>query len=78
MSTVKDILVAAHELSPSDRAELLASLWETLDPVDWPVPSQDVMREVRRRSAEIDGGTMSGEPWSKVRERVRRKVGLDD
>ncbi len=78
MSTVKELLVAAHELSPSDRVELIASLWESLDPDEWPVPSSAVMEDVRRRSAEIDAGTMSAEPWDAVRERVRRKVGLDD
>ncbi len=78
MSTVKEILVAAHTLSPQERGELIASLWETLVPEDWPAPSEAVMREVRRRSAEIDAGKMSAEPWNKVRERVRREVGLDD
>lgn len=42
-------------------------------------PFDETWREViRRRSAEIDSGTVRAIPWSEVREQLRRQVGLND
>ena len=56
----------------------MVELWDSVSPEDWPQPSDAWMEEVQRRSKLIDEGRMSTAPWSEVKERVRRKAGLDD
>jgi hypothetical protein len=34
----------------------------------------DVLREISRRSSEIDSGTVEVTPWKVVRERVRQRL----
>jgi hypothetical protein len=43
-----------------------------------PPPFEESWRNIiQRRSAEIDSGTATEVPWSEVRQRLRRQVGLD-
>lgn len=77
MSTFDDVLDAAQNLAPSDRIRLIDALWDTVPPEEWPAPSDEWVAEVQRRSAEYDAGRMSASPWPEVRQRARRKAGLD-
>jgi putative addiction module component (TIGR02574 family) len=77
MSTFQDILVAAQALPTSERVQLIGALWNTVSPEDWASPSDAWIDEIRRRSQEIDEGTMTSRPWNEVRERARQKAGLD-
>jgi len=77
MQTFDDIFGAAESLAPSDRIRLVHALWDTIPTDEWPAPSAEWIAEVARRSAEIDAGRMSASPWAEVRERARRKAGLD-
>ena len=72
-----DLLSAASHLPPQDRLRLSDLLRETVEPEDWPALSDDWLREIARRSAELDAGRMNSAPWSEVRSRTRREAGLD-
>jgi len=78
MSTVQEILDAAQDLPSADRAQLIHALWKTVSPDDWAPPTDDWIAEVERRSAAYDTGEMTAASWSEVRQRTRRKAGLDD
>lgn len=77
MTTMHEILEAAHALPPAERAQLIHMLWDTISPEDWAPPGSDWIAEVQRRSEAYDAGRMTASPWSEVRQRVRRKAGLD-
>ena len=78
MATFDDVLEAAQDLAPSDRIRLIDALWGTVPPEQWPVPSDEWIREAQRRSSEHDAGTLPASPWAEVRDRARRKAGLDE
>jgi putative addiction module component (TIGR02574 family) len=77
MSTFHDVLDAARKLTPTDRVRLVDALWEGVPPTDWPVPSEEWISEAQRRSNEYDQGRSSAAPWTDVRDRARKKAGLD-
>lgn len=78
MTILSDILNAAKMLPSNERAQLIAALWDNVAPADWIPPDSQWVAEANRRSDAYDAGNMTGSAWSEVRERVRRKAGLDD
>jgi putative addiction module component (TIGR02574 family) len=78
MATVEEILDAAQTLPSGERAQLIHALWATVSSDDWTPPSNDWLAEAQRRSEAYDAGEMTAAPWSEVRQRARRKAGLDD
>lgn len=78
MSTFQDILDAARTLTAVDRMRLVDALWVDVPPKDWPVPSEEWIAEAQRRSAAYDQGQTSVSTWPEVRDRARRKAGLDE
>lgn len=77
MTTVQEILNAAQTLPPDERAQLIHMLWDTVSPEDWAPPDSAWIGEIQRRSEAYDAGQMTASPWSEVRQRARRKAGLD-
>jgi putative addiction module component (TIGR02574 family) len=77
MTTFNEILDAAQTLAPSDRLRLSETLWETVPVADWPAPSREWVAEVQRRSDELDAGNMTTSTWEDVRDRARKRAGLD-
>lgn len=77
MATFDDVLDAAQDLPAPDRVRLIDALWESMEPEEWPAPSAEWIAEAQRRSAEYDARSMSASPWPEVRQRARRKAGLD-
>ena len=77
MMTFDDILGAAQELPAADKVRLIAALWDSVPPGEWAAPSEEWVAEAQRRSAEVDAGRMPASPWPDVRQRARRKAGLD-
>jgi putative addiction module component (TIGR02574 family) len=78
MTTVQEILDAAQTLPSVERAQLIHALWESVSSDDWALPSDEWIAESQRRSEAYDSGQMTASPWSEVRQRARRKAGLDD
>ena len=77
MSALQEVFQRRRSLSADERAWLVHALWDTMEPRDWPPLSEEWAAEVQRRSREIDDGKMTFSSWSEVRERARRKAGLD-
>ena len=77
MTTLNDILIAAQSLPATERAQLVAALWDNVRPNDWVPPNDEWIAESNRRSDLLDTGEMSDSSWSDVRQRARRKAGLD-
>ena len=78
MTTLDEILSAAQSLTPPQRAQLIAALWDKTSPDDWFPPSNEWIKEANRRTDAYDLGEMKASPWADVRERARHEVGLDD
>ena len=81
MTNMNEILTAAQALPASERAQLIANLWDSVSPVDWVPPDSQWIAEANRRSDAFDSGEMTGSTgstWAEVRERARREAGLDD
>lgn len=78
MTTMQEILDAAQMLPPGERAQTIHALWESVAPEDWTPPNEAWLAEAQRRSDAYDAGQMTASPWSEVRQRARRKAGLDE
>jgi putative addiction module component (TIGR02574 family) len=70
-TSVDDLYKKASELPPEQRAALAGLLVDTLDKgvVD-PDVEDTWRREVARRIAEIDSGTIETVPWERVRQKL--------
>ena len=77
MNTIDDILAAVQALPSAERIRLVGLLWDRLDADEWQRPNQEWIDEANRRTDAIDSGTMSTDSWENVRNRARRKAGLD-
>ncbi|MGA2063997.1 MAG: addiction module protein [Thermoguttaceae bacterium] len=77
MSTLQEIIDAARALPAGERARLIEALWDTTTPEDWAPPSEEWIAESQRRSEQYDAGRMTASPWPEVRDRARRKAGMD-
>lgn len=70
-----EIARRALELPDEERTELVTVLLDSLRPELEPEESARWDAELRRRSAELASGAVSGVPWSEVRERLARRNG---
>jgi hypothetical protein len=70
----EQILQAAMALPETERWELVSALLAEDPPAEWASPDLAYFAEIRRRSAEIDAGSVESSPWSVVRERAWRRV----
>jgi len=78
MNAYDDVFVAAQGLPPSDRIRLIHALWDAVPPDEWPLPSEEWIAEVQRRSAEYDAGRIEASPWPEVRASARRNASLSE
>lgn len=63
-----------EQLSPSDREELAAFLWETLDDVDAIAEDDEFLQELERRSSDLASGADPGEDYRDVLAELRRRL----
>ena len=75
MSTSFDqVLKAALSLPDTERAHLIDTLLDTLEPED-AAPLEDAwLAEIARRSREFDEGLVHPIPWEEVKERARLRI----
>ncbi len=75
---VKSILARALRLSEAERADLAATLLESLEPELSPEEEEAVeeawKREIAARVAQIEAGEAEMIPWEEVREELRAKL----
>ena len=73
--TAEQVLTAALELPDDDRVELIEALVISVQAADEP-PFVEAWREViRRRSAELDSGSVVSIPWAEVKRQAREAAG---
>jgi putative addiction module component (TIGR02574 family) len=67
-----DLLEEARKLSPGDRLELIAAIWDTLSDEDVPVTAGDrALLDARLADFEANPGNQS--PWAEVKARLEQR-----
>jgi putative addiction module component (TIGR02574 family) len=74
LSSVDEAFLRAQTLSPNDKLELISRLWESINPHEDFRPTDADLAEIKRRSAELDAGTVKAVPWEVVRDSVRSRL----
>ena len=77
MSNYESILSAAHQLSVSDRLRLIDELASSVPDDQPPQLSGAWLREIDRRSNEVDSGAVVTEDWADIRARLFTRHGVD-
>ncbi len=70
----KTLLQDALTLPESDRAEIAGALLQSLEPPPNPAIEVAWRKEVARRVAEFDSGTVETVPWEEVRDRLYSRL----
>ncbi len=78
MSNFDTVLTAASQLPVNDRLRLIDELASSVPDDQPPHLSDDWLREIARRSNEIDSGAIVTEDWTDIRARLFKKHGVDD
>ncbi len=77
MSSYESILSAASQLPVGDRLRLIDELASSV-PDDQPPQLSDAwLREIERRSGEIDSGAVVTEDWADIRARLFSRHGVE-
>ena len=66
----KKVLEEALTLPPEDRAELAATLIDSLDEKEEEAVAEAWGREVQRRMREVESGALKTIPWSEARKQI--------
>jgi putative addiction module component (TIGR02574 family) len=67
-----DLLEEARKLSPRDRLDFIAALWDTLSEDDVPVTAEDgALLDARVADLEVNPGSQS--PWPEVKARLEQR-----
>jgi putative addiction module component (TIGR02574 family) len=74
MSDFTSVLSAAQQLPEQDRLRLIDALWDTLPPETEGGISEEWGREIERRVAELDAGTVETVPWAQVRDEALARI----
>ena len=77
MSSYESILSAAAQLPVGDRLRLIDALASSVPDDRPPHLSDDWIREIERRSDEIESGAVVTEDWADIRARLFEKHGVD-
>jgi len=67
-----DLLAEALKLSPSDRLQLIATLWDTLSEEDIPVTTEE-RTLLDERLADLEKNPSAQSPWSEVKARLEQR-----
>lgn len=68
--SVRELLEAALQLDPEDRAALTGLLLESLEPESDAGVEQAWVTEIERRMTELDSGSVQTIPWDVLRARL--------
>ena len=77
MTNYDSILSAASRLPVDDRLRLIDELASSVPDNQPPTLSEDWLREIQRRSEEIDSGSVETEDWADIRARLFSRHGVN-
>ena len=66
--------ISLNDLTAEERIELIGKLWDSLDPAAAAPITPALAAELDRREAEADAAPEAGEPWSQIRDQLRKKL----
>lgn len=66
--------IPLNDLTAEERIELIGKLWDSLDPAAAAPITPALAAELDRREAEADAAPEAGEPWSQIRDELRKKL----
>ncbi len=69
-SNAKKILEEALALPPDERADVAATLLDSLDEAEGEAVEQAWAEEIQRRIQEVESGAVKTIPWSEARRRI--------
>jgi putative addiction module component (TIGR02574 family) len=78
ISSVDDAFLIAQSLKPGEKLELISRIWDDIRLSETFRPSDSDLAEIKRRSAELDEGTVKAIPWEAVRDSVRSRIARHD
>ena len=73
MSTA-ELFKQALALTDTDRAELAGLLLQSLETVPEPGLAEAWNREIERRAAELDAGSVETVTWKELKDRLQKKI----
>jgi putative addiction module component (TIGR02574 family) len=68
------LLEEALTLTPEERAEVAATLLESLDEQEDEAVEEAWVMEIEKRIREVESGHVKTVPWSEVRRRLRKAI----
>ena len=77
MASFESVLSAAFQLPVDERLRLIDELASSVPDDQPPQLSEAWLREIDRRSAEIDSGAVATEEWADIRARLFTKHGVE-
>ena len=76
MTNFEAVLSAANQLPVTDRLRLIDELAASIPDDAPPSLSKEWLVEIDRRSAQLDSGEVTPEPWTQVRKRLFTRLGI--
>jgi putative addiction module component (TIGR02574 family) len=73
--SMADTRIDFSHLTPEQRLDLIAALWDSIPPADAEPISPELARELDRRVAEMDREPEASRPWEEVIADLRKRLG---
>lgn len=67
-------MIPVDDLTAEERIELIARLWDSLDPAVAAPITPALSAELDRREAEANGAPDAGNAWSDIRSELRKRL----
>ena len=77
-SKARKVLQEALTLAPAERADVAATLLDSLDEQEDEAVEEAWAQEIERRIREVESGAVKMIPWSEARRRLRARLDAGD
>ena len=72
--TLNDLLAQILQLPPDQRMQLIADIWDSLDPATAAPLTPALVAELSRREAEADADPSAGISWTDIKRELQAKL----
>lgn len=73
--SMADTRIDFSHLTPQQRLDLIAELWDSIPPSEAEPISPELAAELERRVAEMERDPEAGRPWEEVLAELRKRLG---